>query len=128
MALGTKPKPRGVLVTQAGTPIRANWTVANSSKTGEKDVLVHCFIVRQSEIGQAAVPKLDKDVAAESALTMDFEPKDKASGTFELQIEAPGAYLVRVEILGGANGTSSPEQFAALDLVVKPGQSEVPRP
>jgi hypothetical protein len=114
-----KAKARMIVVAETGKPIRALWTVSSAAKDDEmKDVLIHFFVVRVAEVGQKTVPKLDKDVAAETALTMDFQPTDKASGQLEFQIDKPGAYLVRLETLGSANDPSH-EQFAALDLVVK---------
>ncbi|HLN28030.1 MAG TPA: hypothetical protein VK395_09805 [Gemmataceae bacterium] len=118
--LAAKPKPRLVLAGEVGKPVRVHWTIMSTAKTGEtKNVTVHFFAVRQAQVGQAAIPKLDKDVAAESALVMDFQPKDKARGEIEFQIDKPGAYLVRLETMGAANETDNHEHFAALDLLIK---------
>jgi len=74
------------------------WTVTSTAKTGVvKDVLVHFFVVRGEKLGQASVPKLDKDVAAESALTMDFKPKEQGHGRAQLHHRCgTGIYLLRL--------------------------------
>jgi hypothetical protein len=118
-ALGQKPKARGVLHTRAGQDITVKWTLTCTAKNGEfKDVTVHFFVVKEEKVGQLAVPKLEKDVAAESALTMDFKPKDKSDGELTFRIETPGNYLLRLETLNAA-GAEGHEHFAALDVVVK---------
>jgi len=118
--LAAKSKPRLVLAGEVGKPVRVHWTIASTAKSGEiKNVTVHFFAVRQAQAGQLAIPKLDKDVTAESALIMDFQPKDMAKGELEFQIDKPGAYLVRLETIGAANETDNHEHFAALDLVIK---------
>jgi len=118
--MATKPKARPVLVAEASKPIRVHWKVTSTATKGEaKDVLIHFFVVTLAEVGQSTVPKLDKDVVSESALTMDFQPKDKASGELEFRIEKPGVYLVRVETRDTASEPGGHDHFAALDLVVK---------
>jgi hypothetical protein len=119
VALGEKPKPRGMLEARAGQDISVKWTLTCTAKKEEfKDVTVHFFVVKEEKVGQLAVPKLDKDVTAESALTMDFKPKDKSDGELTFKIETPGNYLLRLETLNGA-GAEGHEHFAALDVVVK---------
>src|SRR6266852_5067898 len=77
-ALGLKAKKRAVLNAKVGDRITVKWTMTNSdAKTAVKNVLVHFFAVKLEEIGQKTTPKLDKGVLAESALVMDFNPKDK---------------------------------------------------
>src|SRR5579871_2101382 len=97
-ALGVVPKKRGVLKIKAGERVQVHWTLKNTdAKQSVKDVLVHFFAVKEAELGQKTTPKLNKDVVIETALTMDFNPKDKAEGNATLKIEQPGPYLVRVE-------------------------------
>ena len=118
-ALGEKPKSRGILEARADQDITVKWTLTCTAKKGEfKDVTVHFFVVKEEKVGQLAVPKLDKDVTAESALTMDFKPKDKSDGELTFKIETPGNYLLRLETLNSA-GAEGHEHFAALDVVVK---------
>jgi hypothetical protein len=115
-----QPPQRAVIQAKAGDRIGVNWTVRNNDANATlKDVLVHLFVVREQTLGQSTVPKLDKDVAAETAMTMDFKPKDKASGTVAVALARPGFYLLRLETIGAANGPSGREYFAAVDLDVK---------
>ncbi len=114
IALGAAPKPRKVLKGKAGVPLKITWTVTNAdTKLEMKNIVVHFFTVREEKLGQAEVPKLTKDVTAESALTMDFAPRDKAAGALTLTIDRRGFYLMRVETLGAPDGHGF---FAALDL------------
>jgi len=118
-ALAEKPKARAVLEAKAGKPITVKWTVTSTAKDGMvKDALIHFFVVREEKIGQVALPKLDKQVTVESALTMDFKPKDKTEAELSFTIDTPGSYLLRLETRDSA-GTEGHEHYAALDLVVK---------
>jgi hypothetical protein len=71
------------------------------------------------KVGQTTVPKLNRGVAAESALTMDFRPKESTHGELTFRIDTPGVYLVRVETIGAAVGLEGHEHFATLDVVVE---------
>ncbi len=119
LAPGEKAKPRLVVETKAGETLTVKWTLTSVSAQELSDVLVHCFIVREKALGQTETPKLDKDVLYESALTMDFKQKDKASGQFVLKAMKPGFYLLRVETIGAENRQNAHEHFAAMDIVVK---------
>lgn len=116
IGLGSKPQPRPVLKIKAGQRIHAHWQLrCTAAAQPIKDVLVHFFVVREKKAGQAALPRLDKTVAVESALTMDFKTGAKSDGELDFVVDQPGAYLVRVETRGAGAGS---ETFAALDLVV----------
>ena len=65
------------------------------------------------------MPKLDKGVIAESALSMDFGPKDKSEGELSFTIDKPGCYLLRLETIGATAGPAGHEDFAALDVEVR---------
>jgi hypothetical protein len=118
--LGGKPQSRPSLEGAAGKPIAIHWALINANtREAFKDVLVHFFVVKEEKAGQPTVPKLDKHVEVESALTMDFKPGDKAQGEQTFQIDRPGVYLVRLETVGAAVGGDGHEHFAALDLVIK---------
>src|SRR5215472_13093050 len=76
-ALGVNPKERGTLTVKAGASLTVTWTMRNTATTATvKNVLVHFFVVKEPKAGQATVPKLNKDVVLESALTLDFKPGD----------------------------------------------------
>ncbi|MBV9122005.1 MAG: hypothetical protein JO112_01435 [Planctomycetes bacterium] len=119
-ALGEKPKERELFEVKAGEPITVRWTVRRTS-TGEviKDVLIHSFLVKEQKAGQEFVPHLDKNVVAESALTMDFGPQDQSQGEMTFQIEKAGYYLLRLQPIGSAEGLTGQESFAHLDLAVR---------
>jgi hypothetical protein len=117
--LGVKPKTRAVLEIQAGDQVTIKWTLGNSGKDTSKDVLVHFYAVKISKAGDPPPPKLDKDVLLETALTMDFKPKDKSHGELTLKPEKPGVYLLRLETIGASAGANDHEHFATLDLVAR---------
>lgn len=119
--LGTTPKARPVLEAKAGQRVLVKWTIrCTDPKTTYKDVTVHFVAVKEEKAGQQAVPKLDlKDVAAETALSMDFKPKDASDGELSFTIARPGSYLLRLETIGAATGLDGREYFAALDLIVR---------
>lgn len=115
-----KPKERGILAVAAGDKITVRWTIRNADgQAAFKDVTVHLFAVAEPVTGQQATPKLDKKVAAECALSMDFKPKDAAKGDLSFTLDKPGSYLLRLETVGAAVGLTGHEYFAALDVVAK---------
>jgi hypothetical protein len=119
-AIGSKPKARAVLEVRSGAPVTVKWTLRSADpKATFKDVVVHFFIVKEEAAGQPSVPKLDRDVVAESALTMDFKPGDQARGGLTATVEKPGNYLLRLETIGAAVGVNGHEHFAAVDMVVR---------
>lgn len=110
---------RPSLTLKAGEAARVSWVAKNLDERAEvKDVLVHFFVVREKQPGQRAVPRLDESVTYEGALTTDLKPQEKADWHFDLTIDTPGSYLVRVETVGMAE-THGHDHFAALDLVVE---------
>jgi hypothetical protein len=113
---GERPRPRGVLEVKAGAPVTVKWTLGNAGKAAANNVLVHFFAVKEEKAGQAPPPKLSKDVVAESALTMDFNPKDTTEGELTFSVATAGPYLLRLETIGAGAGR---EVFAAIDLVVR---------
>ena len=120
LGLGVKPKERAVLEIQAGDKVTLQWTLANATpKETVKDVLVHFYAVKIEKAGDRPPQRLDKDVLLESALTMDFKPKDKTQGELTLQVTQPGVYLLRLETKGAAIGPDGHEHFANLDVVAR---------
>jgi hypothetical protein len=96
-----------------------SWHVENTGKADEfKDVLVHFFVVREDKPGQPEVPKLTENVTYEGALTMDFKPHEHADWQFDLKIDEPGSYLLRVETIGML-ASHGHDHYAAMDLIVK---------
>lgn len=118
--LAKKRVKREILKIKRGQKVKVQWTLRNVDKTDVfKDVLVHFFVVKEKEAGQATTPKLDKNVVAESALYMDFRPKDQTEGKITVSIPNAGVYLLRLETIGAAVGIEGHEHFAALDVVVE---------
>jgi hypothetical protein len=116
---GARPKARDVLQLKAGDRVTVTWKLSNADRRASfKDVTVHLFAVKEEKAGQPGVPKLDRGVVAESALTMDFGLGDKAEGDLSFTIDKPGYYLLRLETIGAAGGGGG-ESFAALDLTVR---------
>ena len=113
---GKKPQPRPVFTTREPETLVVSWKAKNTGQQDTfKDVLIHCFVVREEEAGQEKVPDL-ADPVQEAAITMDFKPGSSASAEFSLTIDKPGAYLVRVETRNMLD-THGHEHYAALDLV-----------
>ena len=114
-----KQPPRLIVKAKAGQTLTVDWVATN---TGDTDTLtglrVHFFVVKIDKAGQEKVPKLDKDVVHEGILSLDFKPKEKASGRFGLTIRKPGSYLVRVETIGTLISHGH-EHFAAIDILVE---------
>lgn len=118
-AADAKPRPRATLTARVNTPLTIKWSLSNTAaKATKKDVLVHFFAVKIDKPGQKEVPRLTRNVLTESALTMDFKPRDRTEGEITFAVTKPGCYLLRVETKGAA-GKDGHEQFAALDLVVR---------
>jgi hypothetical protein len=114
-----KAKPRAVLTVKVNTPITVKWALSNTGPTLVlKDIVVHFFAVQEEKADQQKVPRLDRNVVAESAVSMGFKPRDRAEGEITFAIARPGYYLLRVETRGTA-GKDGHEQFAALDVVVR---------
>jgi hypothetical protein len=114
----TKPKPRPVLTIRENEDLFVSWEATNVSKHDTyRDVLIHCVVVSERAAGQVTMPSL-KEPVQESALTMDFKPGGRASGTFSLLIDQPGTYLVRVETRNLLEQHGH-DYYVAIDLVRK---------
>jgi len=93
--------------------------VTSTAKEGiVKDALSHFFVVKEENVGQVALPKLDKQVTVESALTMDFRPKDTTEAELSVTTDPPRSYLLRLETRDSAV-TEGTAQYAAHDPVMK---------
>ena len=116
-ASGKNPRP--IVHAKVGEPIRVQWLLTNVYPNKVlKDVVVHFYVARQEKPGQKDLPDLsDEDVVQESAYDMDFRPGGHAGGRMTIRIDAPGAYLIRVET---KNTQSDHEHFSAIDLLIEP--------
>jgi hypothetical protein len=120
VTLGATPQSRHVLRVQAGKPVTVRWTLRSAAgKETVKDIVVHFIVAKEEKVGQQVVPKLDANVAVETALTMDFKPADQAQGELIFTLDQPGCYLVRLETIGAIADSTGHEYFAAMDLVVR---------
>ena len=119
-SLDAKLGERDVLEVKAGDRLTVKWRLSSTGpRTTIKNVTVHFFAVKEQRVGQRGVPKLNRDVVAETALSMDFGPKDKNEGTLHFTIDAPGCYLFRLETIGATASPAGHEDFAALDVKVR---------
>ena len=114
---------RPLLEVSLGVRCTAKWKVTNDGKESLKDVLVHFYVVRINKAGQAPPPLEPQEVVIESAQTMDFTTGSTTSAELQFQPDRAGIYLVRIEAQGAAEGNGH-EDFAAIDLVVKEGESK----
>lgn len=115
-----KHKERETLDAKAGARITVKWKLVNvDPKATIKDVTVHFYAAQAENAGQAAIKNLGKAVVAESALNMDFTPKETNEGELNFSIDKPGLYLLRLETIGAVAGPGGHEEFAALDVRVK---------
>jgi hypothetical protein len=121
LGLGVKTKPRAVLEIQAGDKITVKWTLASSGKETIKDVQVQFYAVKIPKPGDPPPPPrdFDKEAILQTALTMDFKPKDKTEGELSIQVDKPGTYLLRLETKGAAVGQDDHEHFANLDIIAR---------
>jgi hypothetical protein len=119
-APGARPQPRDVLELKAGDRVTVRWKLSSTDPRATlKDVTVHFFAAREDRVGQRAVPRLDRGVLAETALRMDFGPRDNNQGTLRFTIDRPGCYLFRLETIGATAGPAGHEDFAALDVLAR---------
>jgi hypothetical protein len=110
-----------VLRVKAGQRLIATWKVTCTAKRKITNMLVHFYVAGEKAAGQKEAPDLRKpNVAVESAVTMDFDPKDQASATMPFALDAPGAYRVQVETLD-QGPKHEHEHAATLDIVVEGG-------
>ena len=121
LGLGVKTKPRVVLEIQAGDKITIKWALASAAKDVIKDVQIQFYAVKIPKPGDPPPPPrdFDKDAILQTALTMDFKPKDKTEGELSLQMDKPGSYLLRLETKGAAVGPNDHEHFATLDVIAR---------
>src|SRR5262249_1123333 len=95
-----QPVTRGLLQAKAAVPVTVRWTVSHQQgKTAFKNVLLHCFVVKEEKANQTTIPKLNKGVVVETGQTLDLDPKGRTEGELEFTITQPGFYLLRLEAI-----------------------------
>ena len=109
--------PRPVLKAKAGEPIKIQWMFTNvyPHKTLE-NVVVHFFIARAGQGGPEGTPRPDGGRGARNRLRHGLQARGQGGGRNTVRIDAPGAYLIRVE---SRQTGSDHEHFAAIDLVIE---------
>jgi hypothetical protein len=102
---------------KAGTPLIVEFKLTNEFPHETIDgVTVRYFVVRTNKLGAKEYPDPKDGAVAVGTVNMPFKPKCKVGARFNLQIDAPGIYLLRVET---QNTRSDHEHFSAIDLQIK---------
>jgi hypothetical protein len=112
---GIKRRPR--LAVKHGEPLVFEFVLTNAYPHKQiEGVVVRYFVVRTGAFGAKELPDLKQAAVTEGAVTMNFKPKCRVGARFNVRIEEPGIYLVRVDT---QNTQSDHEHFSAIDLEVK---------
>jgi hypothetical protein len=108
---------RPVVHVRAGDPVKLRWRVKNTQphKKLEK-LLVHLFVVPESQAGQKEVPDPRKGSVWETVFATALDPAKETHGELAVPISEAGTYLVRIESMFTEQDH---EHFAAVDLVVE---------
>ncbi|MBI1367625.1 MAG: hypothetical protein GC162_03110 [Planctomycetes bacterium] len=111
--------PRPVLHLKVGQLAAAHWKVSCISDQKIPNMLVHFYIAGEDHVGDRTEPDLSKkNVAVESAVSMDFEPGDATSADMPFRIDEPGAYRVQIETLDAARQHQH-EHASVMDIIVE---------
>jgi hypothetical protein len=112
---GLNPRPQ--FSVKAGTPLVFEFLLTNEfpHETIE-GVTVRYFVVRTSKLGAKEYPDPKDGAVALGTVNMNFKPHCRVGARFNLLIDEPGTYLIRVET---QNTKSDHEHFSAIDLHVK---------
>jgi hypothetical protein len=108
--------PRPVLRAKAGDTIAIQCVMTNVYEHATtRNAGVHFYIVRESQLGQKAVPPLE-NLALEGSFIFDLKAKAKIGMKERVAIPRPGVYLLRVE---SQRTQRDHEHFAAIDLEIR---------
>lgn len=112
---GLNPRPQ--FSVKAGTPLIIEFLLTNQFPHETIDgVTVRYFVVRTSKLGAKEYLDPKNGAVTLGTVNVDFKPQCRVGARFNLRIDEPGTYLVRVET---QNTKSDHEHFAAIDLHVK---------
>jgi hypothetical protein len=112
---GLKRRPR--LAVKRGEPLVFEFLLTNTYPHKQIDgVSVRYFVVRTGAFGRKELPDLKSAAVTQGTVGMNFKPKCRVGARFNVRIDEPGIYLVRVDT---QNTESDHEHFSALDLEVK---------
>jgi hypothetical protein len=111
---GIKRRPR--MTVKHGEPLVVEYFLTNAYPHKQiEGVTVRYFVVRTGAFGVKDLPDL-KEAVTQGTVNMNFKPKCRVGARFNLRIDDPGIYLVRVDT---QNTQSDHEHFSAIDLEVK---------
>ena len=112
---GIKKRPR--MTVKKGDPLVFEFLLTNAYPHKQiEGVTVRYFVVRTGAFGAKEVPNLKDAAVSQGTVEMNFKPKCRVGGRFNLRIDQAGIYLVRVDT---QNTQSDHEHFSAIDLEVK---------
>lgn len=112
---GIKRRPR--MTVKHGDPLVFEFLLTNAYPHKQIDaVTVRYFVIRTGAFGVKELPDLKHAAVTEGTVGMNFKPKCRVGARFDLRIDEPGIYLVRVDT---QNTQSDHEHFSAIDLEVK---------
>ena len=108
----TRSPARPTLLVSPGQTLTVQWEVRDTGPEPIADVLTHCFVVA---IPTPAPGSTAPRPVVETALTMDFNATNVASGTLSFHLPSTGLYSVEVVAQGNASRASTPSR-AALEV------------
>jgi hypothetical protein len=111
---GIKRRPR--MAVKHGAPLVFEFFLTNAYPHKQiEGVTVRYFVLRTGGFGAKELPDVKQSVA-QGTVNMNFKPKCRVGARFNLRIDEPGIYVVRVDT---QNTQSDHEHFSAIDLEVK---------
>jgi len=107
---------RPVLRIRAGDPITIQFVMTNVyAHASAPGAGVRYYVVRESALGQKAVPPLE-NLTIDGSFTFDLKPQARIGAKERIVIDQPGFYLLRVE---SRRTQRDHEHFSAIDLEVR---------
>lgn len=108
--------PRAVLRAKAGDTITFQFMMTNVyAHESARNAGIRFYIVRETKLGQKAVPPLE-NLAAEGSFTFNLKPRAKIGTKERVVMSQPGMYLLRVE---SQRTQRDHEHFSAIDLEIR---------
>jgi hypothetical protein len=112
---GIKRRPR--MTVKRDDPLVVEFLLTNAYPHKEiEGVTVRYFVVRTAKFGAKELGDVKNTAVAQGTVAMNFKPKCRVGSRFNLRLDDPGIYVVRVET---QNTQSDHEHFSAIDVEVK---------
>ena len=112
---GIKRRPR--ITVKRGDPLVLEFLLTNAYPHKQIDaVTVRYFVVRTAGFGAKDLGDVKNTAVTQGTVDMNFKPKCRVGSRFNLRLDDPGIYVVRVET---QNTQSDHEHFSAIDVEVK---------